>query len=62
MHHGELDEVVPLSYEQRLDSILAARSVPQELYIYPGEDHVGPSRSPTMLQRVHGWYAAHGMF
>ncbi len=62
LHHGELDETVPRSYEERLDSILAARNVPHELYVYPGEDHVAPSRSPVMLQHVHDWYAAHGLF
>lgn len=62
LHHGELDQTVPLSYELRLDSMLTARTIPHQLFVYPGEDHLGPSRSPVMLQHVHDWYAANGMF
>lgn len=62
LHHGELDEVVPLDYATRFASILAARRVAHELYVYAGADHVEPSRSPLMLERVREWYAANGMF
>lgn len=62
MHHGDADEVVPLSYEQRLDSILASVGDAHELYIYPGADHLATRTSPTMFTHVHDWYAAHGMF
>jgi dienelactone hydrolase len=62
IHHGELDAVVPLDYAKRFASILAAQRVPHELYVYPGANHLEPSRSPLMLERVHTWYAAHGMF
>jgi dienelactone hydrolase len=62
MHHGDADLVVPLSYEQRLDSVLTNVSVPHELYVYPGADHLAVRLSPVMLAHVHDWYAAHGMF
>jgi dienelactone hydrolase len=61
-HHGDQDDVVALSYEQRFDSILTSLAVPHQFYIYPGEGHIEPSRSPVMLARVRDWYAAHGMF
>src|SRR5205814_3287677 len=40
MHHGDADATVPLSYDQRLDSLLAAAGVQHELDIYTGEDHL----------------------
>lgn len=62
MHHGELDTTVPLSYDQRFDSLLTATDVEHQLYLYPGEDHLQVRTDPTMLARVQAWYAAHGMF
>ena len=62
LHHGELDATVPLNYDQRFDSLLTTKGVEHELYTYPGEDHLQVRLDPTMLDRVHSWYAAHGMF
>lgn len=62
MHHGDADSTVPLSYDQRLDSVLTATNVDHQLFIYPGLDHLAVRTSPLMLQRVHDFYAAHGMF
>jgi dienelactone hydrolase len=62
MHHGGNDTTVPLSYDQRLDSLLAAVRVEHELDVYPGEDHLAVRLDPTMLARVRAWYSAHGMF
>jgi hypothetical protein len=53
---------VPLSYDQRFDSLLAAMGVPHALHVYPGEDHLAVRLDPNMLARVHAWYADHGMF
>ncbi|HKW46571.1 MAG TPA: dienelactone hydrolase family protein [Gemmatimonadaceae bacterium] len=62
MHHGELDTTVPLSYDQRFDSLLTATGVEHQLYTYPGEDHLQVRTDQTMFARVHAWYTAHGMF
>jgi dienelactone hydrolase len=62
MHHGDADSVVPLSYEQRLDSVLTSTGTTHELIIYPGADHLAVRLSPVMLAHVHDWYAANGMF
>lgn len=62
MHHGELDTTVPLSYDQRFDSLLTVTGVDHQLYVYPGEDHLQVRTDPAMLARVQAWYAAHGMF
>jgi dienelactone hydrolase len=62
MHHGDKDTVVPLSYDQRFDSLLTALGVPHELDVYPGADHLAVRLSPSVLDRVHAWYSAHGMF
>jgi len=62
IHHGDSDDVVPLAWDQRLDSLLSAQRVPHELRVYPGGNHAAPARSPVMLQRIHDWYARFGMF
>lgn len=61
MHHGDADDVVPVSCDERLASLLQRFGVAHELYLYPG-GHLAPRSSPLMLERVHAWYAAHGMF
>ena len=62
LHHGEVDATVPLSYDQRFDSLLTASGVEHQLYVYPGEDHLQVRTDASMFARVHDWYAAHGMF
>jgi dienelactone hydrolase len=62
MHHGDADETVPLAYDQRLDSLLAAHGVDHELFVYAGEDHLTVRTDPNALSRTRTWYAAHGMF
>jgi dienelactone hydrolase len=62
LHHGALDTTVPLSYDMRFDSLLTAMSVAHELYVYPSEDHLAVRTDSLMLERVHAWYTAAGMF
>jgi len=62
MHHGDADTTVPLSYDQRQDSLLTALGAEHQLFVYPGLDHLAVRTSPQMFQRVHDWYAAHGVF
>ena len=62
MHHGDADTVVPLSYDQRLDSVFTSTGTAHQLIIYPGAEHLDVRFSPVVLAHVHDWYAAHGMF
>lgn len=62
MHHGDADSTVPLSYDQRLDSLLTALGVEHQLYLYAGESHLQVRTDAAMLARVQAWYATHGMF
>ena len=62
MHHGDADATVPLSYDMRLDSLLAAMGVEHQLYVYAGEDHLQVRTDATALGGIRVWYAAHGMF
>jgi len=62
IHHGDADTVVALSYEQRFDSVLTAVGTPHQYFVYPGASHTAVRLDPVMLQRVHDWYASHGMF
>ena len=61
MHHGDIDNTVPLSHDQRLDSILAAHRVTRDLRTYTGFDHGDIPLDAVMLGRVKTWYAAHGV-
>jgi dienelactone hydrolase len=65
IHHGDADATVPLSFDQRLASILDANGVPHELFVYPGAGHtnVDPfAQSPVFFARVRAWYAKYGLF
>jgi dienelactone hydrolase len=62
IHHAGADSTVPLADDLRLDSLLQARGVQQQFYIYPGYSHGELSQDTTMLKRVHTWYTAHGLF
>ncbi|PZA07616.1 MULTISPECIES: S9 family peptidase [unclassified Meiothermus] len=39
LHHGLADNVVPVSFSQRLSAQLKAAGQTHELYLYPGNDH-----------------------
>jgi dienelactone hydrolase len=62
LHHGSADSTVPLSFDQRLDSLFTAMALDHQFYVYPGETHEQTRTDTTMLARVHTWYATHGMF
>jgi len=62
MHHGSVDETVPLSYDERFDALLKSMGVEHQLYVYSGEGHLQSRLDPLMLERVHAWYQLHGMF
>ena len=61
IHHAGADSTVPLADDQRLDSLLQARGVQQQIYIYPGFSHTDLPFDTTMLNRVRVWYTAHGL-
>jgi dienelactone hydrolase len=62
IHHGDADSTVSLSYDIRLDSLLTSLNVQHALDVYQGLGHNDVRALPLMLQRVHDWYTAHGMF
>lgn len=62
LHHGASDQTVPLEWDERFDAILATHGVPRELDVYPGAGHLQARATPIILERIHAWYAAHGMF
>jgi len=61
-HHGDADTTVPLRDDERLDSLLQARGVVHQLFVYPGYSHTDITFDTTMYRRVHIWYTAHGLF
>jgi len=61
MHHGDRDTTVPLTADQRLDSILSASSVLRELVVYPGAGHGLVPQFATVLGRIRSWYTTHGL-
>ena len=62
IHHGGADSTVPLKDDQRLDSLLQAHGVPNQIYVYPGYSHTDMTFDTTMYGRIHTWYTAHGLF
>jgi dienelactone hydrolase len=62
IHHGGADSTVPLADDQRLDSLLQAHSVPNQIYVYPGYSHTDMTFDTTMYKRIHTWYTSHGLF
>jgi len=62
MHHGDLDSTVALACDERLDSLLTARAVAHELFVYPGYGHNQIPFDGTMLTRVHDWYEQNGLW
>ena len=62
LHHGGVDETVPVGWDERFDAILSSLGVEHELYVYPGEGHLPVRLDPRVLERIHEWYSKHGMF
>jgi len=62
MHHGGGDETVDVSFDERFDQVLSSIGVEHQLYVYPGASHLKVRLDPTVLARIHEWYAAHGLF
>jgi len=58
LHHGDQDEVVSITQDQRLDAVLQASLVSHEFHVYPGATHNDVAQNPTVLARVRAWYAA----
>ena len=62
LHHGDADQVVSLTMDQRLAAVLLAHGVAHELHVYPAADHDDLSQHPTMFDRVRAWYQSKGLF
>jgi dienelactone hydrolase len=62
LHHGDVDPVVDLAFDQRLASVLQAQGVPHELHVYAAADHDDLSQHPMMFDRVRAWYQSRGLF
>jgi dienelactone hydrolase len=60
LHHGSADETVPLTWDERLASVLRDHGVENALYVYDG-GHLAPRSNPLMFDRVRAWYALHGV-
>jgi dienelactone hydrolase len=62
LHHGADDETVPVGYDERFAELLAREGVEHQLFVYPGKGHLQVRAGPEVLERIHEWYVAHGMF
>ena len=58
-HHGLRDFAVPFLLDERFDSVLTA---PHEGHLYPRLGHGEVAEDHEVLERIHTWYAAHGLF
>jgi dienelactone hydrolase len=61
LHHGDADQVVALSQDRTLDTILTASGTPHQLNVYAGYDHARMAFDAGMLSRVRTWYRTFGV-
>lgn len=61
LHHGEDDEVVPISLGVRMAGLLDDAGVTHEWWSYPGYGHADISTDALVLERVRAWYQTHGI-
>jgi dienelactone hydrolase len=63
IHHSEADATVPIAYDERLVSILAANQVTHDFHVaeYTGYSHAQIAQDAGMLERVRLWYQEHGV-
>lgn len=52
LHHGTVDESVPIAWSDRLDQILREKEKRIEYYRYPGEPHEFINAWPTVMDRT----------
>jgi predicted esterase len=62
MHHGIDDATVPVAYVMHLDTVLTAFRVPHQLILYQHKGHLDVRSDSAVLDRIHRWYAEHGLF
>ena len=62
LHHGDVDSVVPIEFDRRLDTMLLSVGTAHELFVYTGAEHNDVSNNPTVLGRIRTWYSNHGLF
>ncbi len=58
--HGEADTTVPVARAHELSEALAARGLPHEMHLYPGQGHIfsGPAEADS-IQRARAFLARH---
>lgn len=59
LHHGTLDEDVPLLFSELLASELQAAGQPYEFYIYEGDNHNISNSFSVAMQRTIAFFDAH---
>jgi len=60
IQHGDADNTVPLSWDERLDSVLTANGVDHQFIVFPGYTHAGIAQDVTMFANAQAWFALHG--
>ena len=59
MHHGDMDNTVPIARDYALRDLLNSRSVTNTLYVYPGYSHSQISNDSLMFERTKQWFQLH---
>lgn len=59
IHHGTVDDIVPISQSDRLAERLQSLQMPVDYYTYPGKGH-DPFLGEDLLPRILAFVAAHG--
>lgn len=57
MHHGDIDNTVPIQRDYDLRDLLNSLSITNTLYVYPGYSHSQISNDSLMYERTKQWFA-----
>jgi dienelactone hydrolase len=61
IHHSEDDKNVSIGCDERFEATLTRNQVPHEMHVYHGLLHRETATDPTVMERIHAWYAKQGI-
>ncbi|MDX2172201.1 MAG: T9SS type A sorting domain-containing protein [Bacteroidota bacterium] len=59
LHHGTIDPIVNIIYDDKIDSIFTVNSVTHQYYTYAGYDHGTMSQDTLMFSRTKAFFNQH---
>ncbi len=56
IHHGDVDFIVPISYDSTLNNVFNTTGIPHQFIVYPGLNHPQSSLDPQMFLNTKNWF------